>query len=233
MSGIAVHLEEVRARIRGACQRCGRAPESVQLVAVTKGFGADAIREAYGAGQRLFGESYVQEFLPKREQLKDLPDLEWHFIGRLQSNKADQVVGSAALVHSVDRKSLAVELDRRASRHGVTADILLQVRLGEEESKSGVDPSGLQVLARQVLELSRLRVRGLMTLPPPVENPDDARAWFRRLRLLLEECAGLPGWPADSRELSMGMSHDFEAAIAEGATMVRVGAAIFGPRPTA
>ena len=225
---IAVNLKNINARIATACRRAGRDPQSVRLVAVSKTKPAADIEAAAAAGQRLFGESYVQEFVAKVEEVRR--DVEWHFIGALQSNKVKYLRGKVALIHSVDRLSLAAEISRQWQKLGRPADILLQVNLGGEESKSGADAADLLKLARQVTALPGLHVRGLMTLPPWAEDPEAVRPHFRRLRQLAEELAvlGLPN--LEMRELSMGMSHDFEVAIEEGATLVRVGTAIFGER---
>ncbi len=225
---IALNLKNINARIADACRRAGRDPQAVRLVAVSKTKPATDIEAAAAAGQRLFGESYVQEFVAKVEEVRR--DVEWHFIGALQSNKVKYLRGKVALVHSVDRLSLAEEISRQWQKLGRPADILLQVNLGGEETKSGADAADLLKLARQVTALPGLQVRGLMTLPPWAEDPEAVRPHFRRLRQLAEELAvlGLPN--LEMRELSMGMSHDFEVAIEEGATLVRVGTAIFGER---
>jgi len=225
---IAANLENINARIAAACHRAGRHPASVRLVAVSKTKPAADIDTAAAAGQRLFGESYVQEFVAKSEAV--CREVEWHFIGALQSNKVKYLRGKVALIHSVDRFSLAAEISHQWQKLGRTADILLQVNLGGEATKSGTEAEGLIGLARQVCALPNLRVCGLMTLPPWDEDPEVVRPHFRRLRQLAEELAGLGLPNLEMRELSMGMSHDFEVAIEEGATLVRVGTAIFGER---
>jgi PLP dependent protein len=225
---IAANLQKIHARIAAACRRAGRDPASVRLVAVSKTKPASAIEAAVAAGQTLFGESYVQEFAAKAETIC-LP-VEWHFIGALQSNKVKYLRGKVALIHSVDRFSLAAEISRQWQKLGRPADILLQVNLGGEATKSGTDAADLLELARQICALPGLRVRGLMTLPPWEEDPEAVRPHFRRLRQLAEALAGYGLPNLEMRELSMGMSHDFEVAIEEGATLVRVGTAIFGER---
>jgi len=225
---IQTNLEQIRREITAACTRCGRDPASVRLVAVSKTKPIEAIAEAAAAGQRLFGESYVQEFAAKVEALKT--PVEWHFIGGLQSNKVKYLRGRVALIHSVDRLSLATEIDRQWGKLGRTADVLLQVHLGEEETKAGVEADALEELARQVSALPHLRIRGLMTLPPWYDDPQQARPHFRRLRELATQVAALNLPGVEMTELSMGMSHDFAVAIEEGATLVRVGTAIFGER---
>ncbi len=228
MSEIATNLTLIRQQIDLVCQSCGRDPQSVRLLAVSKKKPATLIRDAYNAGQKLFGESYVQEFSQKAEEL-ELP-LEWHFIGGLQSNKVKYLCGKTALIHSVDRYSLAQEISTQWAKIGLTADILLQFNLGGEATKSGADESEALELAKRICALPHLRVRGLMALPPYFDDPEEVRPYFRRLRLLGEQlsAAQLPNLVIE--ELSMGMSHDFEVAIEEGATLVRVGTAIFGAR---
>jgi PLP dependent protein len=226
---IAHNLEEIRRRIAAACARVGRDPAAVRLVAVSKTKPAADIEEAATAGQRLFGESYVQEFAAKAAEVA--APVSWHFIGALQSNKVKYLRGLVDLFHSVDRLSLAEEIDRQWGKDNAVADVLLQINLGGEESKSGTDEAGLIELARQVTALPHLRLRGLMTLPPYFDDPEAVRPYFSRLRELLETLRGLELPRAELTELSMGMSHDFEVAVEEGATLVRVGSAIFGARP--
>lgn len=225
---IQANLLQIRSRIDAACSRSGRDPGAVRLVAVSKTKPADLIERAAAAGQRLFGENYVQEFLAKAEAVT--APVEWHFIGSLQSNKVKYLAGRIALIHSVDRLSLAQEIDRQWGRLGLTADILLQLNLGEEGSKSGTTEAGVVELARQTARLPHLRVRGLMALPPFLDDPEEVRPFFRQLRQVAAEVAGLALPEVEMRELSMGMSHDFEAAVEEGATLVRIGTAIFGER---
>jgi hypothetical protein len=222
------NLEHIRSQITAACARSGRDPAAVRLVAVSKTHPATLVEEAAAAGQRLFGESYVQEFVAKAEAVQ--APVEWHFIGALQSNKIKYLRGRVSLIHSVDRLSLAAEIDRQWGKLKRPADVLLQVNLGGEESKSGTDETGLQELVRQVAALEHVRIRGLMCLPPYFDEAEAVRPYFRRLRQLAGEidALGLPG--VGMTELSMGMSHDFAVAIEEGATLVRVGTAIFGER---
>ncbi len=225
---IEANLQRINQRIAEACTRAGREPGAVKLVAVSKTMPATAVAAAAQAGQSLFGESYVQEFVTKAEQVRT--PVEWHFIGSLQSNKVKYLAGKVALIHSVDRPSLAGEIDRQWGRLGRSADVLLQVNLGGEATKSGTDEAGLVDLARRVKALQNLRVRGLMTLPPWEEDPEAVRPHFRRLAELARTLQERDLVPRDRVELSMGMSHDFEVAIEEGATLVRVGTAIFGAR---
>lgn len=228
MNQIAANLAQIHQQIEEACKDCGRDPQSVRLIAVSKKKPAQAIQDAYSSGQNLFGESYVQELAQKLEEI-ELP-LEWHFIGGLQSNKVKYLRGKTALIHSVDRYSLAREISQQWGKIGKTAKILLQFNLGHEATKSGADETEALALAKQVCALPNLQVRGLMTLPPYFEDPEEVRPFFCRLRLLGEKLnrAELPNLTIN--ELSMGMSHDFHVAIEEGATLVRVGTAIFGAR---
>jgi len=218
---VTERLEAIRARIESATEAAGRAPGSVRLIAVSKRHPPEAIREAHAAGQRIFGESYAQELEAKAAALSDL-DLEWRFIGHLQRNKAKVIVAAGASVDSVDSPRLAKELHKRASAERVVMPVRIQVNVAGESQKSGVDPSTLDALVDRVRTLDALRLDGLMTIPP-AGDPEDARPHFSALVAL-----------ADRFELpvrSMGMSGDLEVAIAEGATEVRVGTAVFGPRP--
>ena len=225
---IADNLLQIGERMRIAAERAGREPSSVRLVAVSKTQPAEAVAAAVAAGQGLFGENYVQEFLDKARQLPD--SIEWHFIGSLQSNKVKYLAGHTSLIHSVDRISLAREIDRQWEKSGTNCDILLQVNISGEETKSGTTTAGVIELAREAAALPHLRIRGLMTMPPFYDEPERARPYFRELRRLAEhiEAEKIPGVVME--ELSMGMSGDFEVAIEEGATLVRVGSAIFGER---
>ena len=224
---IAAALAEVRARVDAAAKRAGREPASVKLVAVSKTHPPDAIREAYAAGQRAFGESYAQELEAKAAALADLADLEWHFIGHLQSNKAKVVARVAHLVHAVHSRDLANELGKRAASAGrAPISVHVEVKLSDEASKHGAPPAALGALLDALAGDARLRLRGLMTMPPP-DDLDAARRVFDELAALREKHGGAARLP----ELSMGMTHDFEVAIPAGATLVRVGTAIFGARP--
>ena len=211
--GVKEGLAEVRERISAACARAGRDPASVTLVAVSKTKPVELLREAVAAGQRSFGENYAQEFRDKHEEL---PDLDWHFIGSLQTNKVKYVAGKASLVHTCDRLSLAQELSKRAPSE---QRVLLEINIGREPQKAGVLPEDAAKLLDQVRALPKLRCDGLMCIPPAEGDP---RRHFAALREL--------GTKLGLRELSMGMSADYESAIEEGATIVRVGTAIFGSR---
>ena len=228
MHEITENLKQIRAEIEAACRRSGRDPQGVRLVAVSKKKPAEMIDAAYAAGQELFGESYVQEFVEKSPQVTT--PVCWHFIGGLQSNKVKYLRGKVAMIHSLDRLSLAEEIDRQWAKLDSRIPVLVQVNLGGEESKSGVSEEGLPELMRQLSALTHLQVAGLMTLPPWEVDAEDVRPYFRRLRELSEEVAALKLPGVEMRELSMGMSHDFTIAVEEGATLVRVGSAIFGAR---
>jgi PLP dependent protein len=218
-------LAEVRARIEAAAERSGRDPATVMLVAVAKTFPADVILVGLHAGLRDIGENRAQELKQKVAIIGDRT--RWHFVGHLQTNKVRQVIGSVVLVHSVDRYGLAEAISRRARSLGIVQDVLLEVNVAGEATKHGVDPSGATELAREANALEGLRVRGLMTMPPPRSDAEDVRPHFRTLAELRAELVKeVPG----ANELSMGMSGDFEVAVEEGATIVRVGQAIFGAR---
>lgn len=225
MSEVAASLASVKARIARAAAACGRAPESVKLVAVSKKKPPEAIREAYAAGQRAFGENYPQELDAKAEALRDLEGIEWHFIGHLQSNKAKLVARAAHVVHTVDGVAIARELARRAATAGRVLPALIEVNISGEAQKHGVAPSEIAEVMEAVRREPALVLTGLMTMPP-VGDEEVARKVFETLVSL----RNLHGGAAVLPELSMGMSSDLEAAIASGATLVRVGTAIFGSR---
>jgi pyridoxal phosphate enzyme (YggS family) len=222
-------LRSVRDRIACAAVRSGRAVESVTLLAVSKSQPADLIRTAASSGLTHFGESYAQEGLAKVDELRDLA-LTWHFIGRLQANKTRPIAESFAWVHGVDRLKIAERLSEQRPYHAPPLNVCLQVNLAGEGSKGGVAPADLPALATAVAALPRLTLRGLMCIPPEEQDPSRQREWFAKLRRLLES---LNADSARLDTLSMGMSGDFEAAVLEGATIVRVGTALFGPRPQA
>lgn len=226
MSTIQNNLQAVIARIDAACQASGRAPSAVRLVAVSKTFPEQAVRAAAGAGQRDFGENYVQEAMAKMQALADLP-LTWHFIGPIQSNKTRPIAEAFHWVHSIDREKVANRLSEARPAHLPPLKVCIQVNVSGESSKSGVAPGELPALAKRVSALPGLELRGLMAIPEPTPDVQLQRQRFRVLRELKDELARA-GIALDT--LSMGMSADLEAAIAEGATMVRVGTAIFGER---
>jgi PLP dependent protein len=225
---IAANLSLIRSQIDAACSRTGRSSNEVSLVAVSKKKPAADIDAAAAAGQLLFGENYVQEFIDKRLQVEH--PVEWHFIGALQSNKVKYLAEHVSLIHSVDRYSLATEIDRQASKRQTPANILLQVNLGQEASKAGTTAAALKELVRQIAPMDHVRIRGLMCLPPYLADPEQVRPYFRELRNLARQIRELDLPQVEMKELSMGMSHDFPVAIEEGATLIRVGTAIFGER---
>ena len=227
MTTIAARLDAVRARIAAAARRAGRDPADVKLLAVSKTWPAEAVREAAAAGQRAFGENYVQEGVDKVEALRAL-DLEWHFIGPLQSNKTRPVANAFDWVHGIDRLRIAERLSAQRDVHLPPLNVCIQVNVSGEDSKSGVAPAEAGALAHAVAALPRLRLRGLMCIPEARTGTSAQREPFARLRLLRDAMATEHGLALDT--LSMGMSHDLDAAIAEGATCVRIGTALFGAR---
>lgn len=231
---VASNLGRVKARIMAATRRAGRDPAEVRLVAVSKGVSPQAIRRAYAAGLRDFGENRVEEALPKLEALKDLQGICWHMIGHIQSRKARLIVPAFAWVHSVDRVKIAHLLDREAEERSQRLAVLLECNVSGEATKDGwhlADRWAWEALASeiaQVADLPHLEVRGLMTMAPWSADPETARPVFRQLRALRDHLSGIV--PGRWDELSMGMTDDFEVAVEEGATIVRIGRAIFGPR---
>ncbi len=229
---ITANLHTIQQLISQTCQRCGRNPAEIELVAVSKKKPASLIEQAFSAGQPLFGESYVQEFVDKHQQLDQ--DIRWHFIGALQSNKVKYLRGRTELIHSVDRLSLAREINKQWGSIEQIANILIQVNIGAETSKAGVNVADAADLITTVAALPNIHIQGLMALPPYHDDPEQIRPYFRQLRQLAEQIAehatnqGLTN--VTMKTLSMGMSHDFAIAIEEGATLIRVGTAIFGAR---
>ncbi len=226
---VAENIKNIRERINRACFRCGRKPEEVTLVAVTKTFGSDMIKEAVDAGQLDFGENYVQELNEKRDELRNL-NVRWHFIGHLQTNKVKYIAEYVHLVQTVDNVRVAEEIQKRAQTHGRIIDILVEVHTTTEESKSGVSPERTLDLVKQISPFKNIRMQGLMTMGPFSDDPNDSRPSFQQLVHVQKkiEQEGIPG--VSAKQLSMGMTHDFEVGIEEGATIVRLGTAIFGKR---
>jgi len=227
---IAHNLAEVRARIEAAARRAGRDPSVVTLIAVSKTFSADHVRAAWHAGQRDFGENKVQEGEQKIAATADLSGARWHLIGHLQSNKARKAAAAFAVIHSIDSVELLDRVDAAAREQGARPTVLVQVDLAGETTKHGAAEQAIEQLVRRAAEAHAVRLAGLMLLPPWNENQEVTRPWFAKLRGLRDRlvAAGIPSGVLE--HLSMGMSHDFEAAVEEGATMVRVGTAIFGKR---
>lgn len=228
MTTIASALQAVRERIARAAHAAGRSPDEIHLLAVSKTQTIDAIRAAISAGQRDFGENYVQEAVEKIRALPDL-GLQWHFIGPLQSNKTRQIAEVFDWVHSIDRASIAERLSQARSPERAPMQVCVQVNISGEATKHGVTTTQLESLARHIQTLPRLKLRGLMAIPEQVDDVAQQKAQFRQLKYLFDEL-NTQGFVLDT--LSMGMSHDLEAAIAEGATLIRVGTAIFGARTT-
>ncbi len=229
MNAVATRLTEIRARIGEAGARAGRSPADIRLIAVSKTFPLSAVRAAYEAGQRDFGENRVQEALQKIEAGADM-EIGWHLIGHLQSNKARKAAEQLSLIHSIDSVDLLRRVDAAAAAAGRTIEVLVQTDLALEATKHGASLDTVPAIFEEAGRCQAAQVVGLMLLPPLAENPEEARPWFRRLRDERDRLAGSGVAARHLRELSMGMSHDFEVAIAEGATMVRVGTAIFGSR---
>jgi pyridoxal phosphate enzyme (YggS family) len=225
---ISSNLNDIQERIATAASAAGREPGAVRLVAVSKNRPASDVDEARRAGQLIFGENYVQELVAKSAEVSG--PVQWHFIGHLQSNKVKQIAGLVSMIHSVDRLSLAEEISRQWGKLGSCCEILVQVNISGEITKSGTSQEEALQLVRDVSALPHIRVRGLMTMPPFFDDPEAARPYFRELKRLswLIENEMIPG--VEMQELSMGMSGDFEAAVQEGATLVRVGTSIFGSR---
>ena len=219
------NLEEVEKRVAAACRRAGRKREDVTLIAVSKTKPVSALREIMDCGVVDFGENKVQELCGKMEEITE--PLHWHLIGHLQRNKVKYIVDKAYLIHSVDSIRLAKEIQKEAEKCDTVCQVLIEINIGGEESKDGIPK---EEAIREIAELSRVQVKGLMTIAPPVERPEEARGYFKEMRELFEavKAEQIPG--VEMRELSMGMTGDFEVAIEEGATMVRVGTAIFGAR---
>lgn len=228
MSTVGENIQRIRKEIAEAALRSGREPSAVRLMAVTKTVDDARILEAIEAGVDIMGENYIQEAKRKIETMD--VDVKWHMIGHLQSNKAKYAVRLFDMVHSVDRMGLAAELNKRSAAGGRVTDILVEVNVSGEESKSGVRAEEAPALVREIASLENLSIRGLMTMPPWFDNPEDARPYFIALRELRDKIAAeeIPG--VDLRELSMGMSGDYIVAVEEGATIVRIGTAIFGAR---
>jgi len=229
MLDIAENLARVRDRMEAAARRSGRDPASVRLVAVSKTVDAERVRQAIDAGAKILGENYVQEAQKKIEVLGH--EVAWHFIGHLQTNKAKVAAGLFDFIHSVDSLNLAQELGRRAKLLGKVLPVLLEINLAGEVTKFGAQEKEILLLAEKLSEMEGIEVKGLMTMPPFFEDPEASRPYFGELRKLGERLAEEKIPRISMEELSMGMSNDFEVAVEEGATLVRVGTAIFGPRP--
>ncbi len=225
---IAENIRRVMATIHRAAERSGREPNEIRLLAASKTQDVEKVRAAAEAGIRLFGENYVQEVKEKKDALGE--SVEWHMIGHLQRNKSKVAIGSFSLIQSLDGIELATVLDKEGKKLGKQVRAFVEVNLAKEESKSGVSEEDLMPLLKKVGTCSHLKVEGLMVIPPPREDPEEARPFFRKLRELKQSLEKLAIPNVDLKELSMGMTHDFPVAIEEGSTIVRVGTAIFGQR---
>ena len=230
LSDIAANLAAVRARIAAAAERAGRRASDVTLVAVSKTFGDEHVRAAHAAGQVDFGENKVQEGLHKVAALSDVPGIRWHLIGHLQSNKARKAAQSFACIHSIDSTELLHRVDDAAVADGTAPDVMIQVDLAGESTKFGAPSDEVETIAREAMRARAVRLTGLMLIPPWSTDPEETRPWFVRLRQLRDRLLASDVPAPALQQLSMGMSHDFEAAVEEGATIVRVGTAIFGAR---
>ena len=229
---IAENTAHIRERIAAAARRAGRDPGEITLMAVSKTFSPGHIREAYAAGLRVFGENKVQEFAAKADALRDLRDAEWHMIGHLQTNKATKAAELFDAVDSLDSVRMAEKLNTSANSAGKTLSVLIEINVGSEQAKSGVAPGSddLEQILRGALRWGNLKIQGLMTIPPYTEDPEGSRSYFRQLRQVRDTITARALPNIGTTVLSMGMSHDFEVAIEEGSTCVRVGTAIFGER---
>jgi pyridoxal phosphate enzyme (YggS family) len=229
---IAENIAQVQERIAAAARRAARVPEEITLMGVSKTCPVERIREAYAAGLRVFGENRVQEFAGKADALRDLRDAEWHLIGHLQTNKAAKAAELFDAVDSADSVRMAEKLNASAESAGKTLSVLIEINVGGEKAKSGLalDSGELEQILRNALRWDNLKINGLMTVPPYTENPEGSRPYFRQLRQIRDSIAARDLPQVSTVVLSMGMSHDFEVAIEEGATCVRVGTAIFGER---
>lgn len=227
MGNISENFKKIRDKIEERSAKLGRDPSKIKLVAISKGKTAEDVLEAYETGQRVFGENYAQELQEKYNLLRENVGIEWHFTGHLQKNKAKVVAPIISCIETIDSIELAKAMEKRATK---PIKALIEVNIGGEGSKSGVKPEDLKILVKKMTSLEKLRLKGLMIIPPYSDNPEDSRPYFKKLRELLGELNSEKIYTEKLTELSMGMSHDFEIAIEEGATIVRVGTAIFGER---
>ncbi len=230
MDQIHKNIQSIRERIANAAVKCGRLPDEITLLAISKTFPKESIIQAAKAGLRRFGENRVQEAEGKIPHLTEIPELEWHLVGHLQTNKAKRAAELFAVVHSLDSEKLAIKLNQECLDIGKVLSVLLQVDLGGEETKYGAEPARIREMIEQISGLRGLRLNGLMTIPPYLENAEKVRPYFSRLREIRDGLESEQPGCLGLKHLSMGMSHDFEQAIPEGATIVRIGTAIFGLR---
>ncbi len=233
METIAQHWNSIQIRISEACKKVKREPTQVRVIAVTKTVPLETVIEAYEAGARIFGENYVQEALRKMEAIDmggKFSDIEWHFIGALQSNKAKQVVEKFSLLHSLDRWSLVEAIEKQIEKRGISFSALIEVNLAGERTKAGISVKELHNFLKRISSETKVEVLGLMVFPPLVSNPEDSRPYFKRVRELAQEMESLHLPRISMKELSMGVTNDFEVAVEEGATLVRIGTGLFGSR---
>jgi pyridoxal phosphate enzyme (YggS family) len=229
MSQVSIQLSNVKKAIEAAALKVGRDPLHITLVAVSKGQPFTSLQEVLTQGHADLGENYAQEFLEKASALENIPVF-WHFIGHLQRRKVKDVIGKIGLLHSLDSLALGLEIEKRASAIHKNVPCLIEVNLAHELTKSGIRAEALPMLLKDLKNLKHVEVVGLMTLPPPSPDPQKSRPYFNELKILLDEINRLQIYPTQLKELSMGMSHDYTVAIEEGATIVRVGTALFGAR---
>lgn len=229
MTTISQNLDAIKARITRAAISAERDPETVQLVTVSKTISVDVIHQAIDAGVTVLGENYIQEARAKFDQLATLP-VSWHFIGHLQTNKAKYAVRQFDLIHTVDSRRLAKAINKEAAKIGKVQKVLIQINISQEETKSGIETEDLETLVREIAQMDHLKLKGLMTMPPFFNAPERVRPFFRQLKEIRDQVQQMNLPRVDLIELSMGMTGDFEVAIAEGATLVRIGTAIFGER---
>lgn len=222
------NFEEVESRIQAACERSGRKRKDITLIAVSKTKPVEMLQEAYDLGNRVFGENKVQEIVDKYDMLPE--DISWHMIGHLQRNKVKYIIDKVTLIHSVDSLRLAEAIEKEAAKKGIIADILIEVNVAKEDTKFGVMPEDAAELISQISNLSHIRVKGLMTIAPFVDDPEENRIYFQRLRNLAVDIGENKSDNVTMSVLSMGMTNDYEIAIEEGATMIRVGTGLFGAR---
>ncbi len=230
MDSIQENIRKVARQISQACERCKRDPRSITIVAVSKKKSASQIREAHQSGIIDMGENYAQEFLEKWDQLHEIDPLRWHFVGHVQRRKARELIGKITLIHSLDSYPLAWEIEKQGGVKKTVQNCLLQVSLAGEKNKSGLPPQQALPLLKDLSQLKQVNIKGLMTLPPFFPDPEQSRPYYKTLRELQDEINRDRVYRSPLTELSMGMSHDFTVAIEEGATIVRIGTAIFGER---
>ncbi|MDI9496301.1 MAG: YggS family pyridoxal phosphate-dependent enzyme [Bacillota bacterium] len=226
---IRENIDDIVKKIEAACKKVGRNPNDITLIAVSKTVESPKVREAVAAGVDNLGENRVQELVKKYEDLKDI-DIKWHMIGHLQKNKVKYIIDKTVLIHSVESLSLAEEIDKRAKKAGIVANVLIELNIGEEESKFGIKEENVYDFVKSMEEFENIKVSGLMTVAPFCENPEDVRWVFKKMKDIYDKISAMNLKNAEMKYLSMGMTNDFEIAIEEGSNMIRIGTAIFGAR---